>query len=175
MLSMVPNVIYVPYLAFSILFKLQLISSCLPIWWLTPLFTMLYTGKIVDTWKVLFLSGIQASWGFLMVSRKILTLYVILLSFVLKWGVILFPISYILAYAFWSFDSTPPTHTHTLKGFWTKLEFHLWFLLTLPSVCLLINIVLNSPTVILILTTIWALALYIKRNLKYIWRIMWFY
>lgn len=123
MLSMVPNVIYVPHLAFSILFKLQrLIQPS----------TMLYVGKVVYTWKVLFLPGIQESWGVWMVSRKILTLYVTLLSFILRWGMISYPIFYNLAYVFWSFDSSLSTHT----SWRTKLEFHLWSLLMWPLVCI---------------------------------------
>lgn len=49
-----PIMSHCPTLSFSIFLKLQLISSCLPTWWLSPLSTMLCIGGPVSTWKVCF-------------------------------------------------------------------------------------------------------------------------
>lgn len=49
-----PIMSHCPTLSFSIFFKLQLISSCLPTYWLSPLSTLLCIGGPVSTWKICF-------------------------------------------------------------------------------------------------------------------------
>lgn len=128
MLSGVPYCHIVPHLASNSLFKLWLISSCLPIWGLTPnhaLYqgTSFYKKVSVSSWN----SGNCLPWdlSFMMVSRKVLTLYVILLFFCFKVG------NDILSNFLHPRQKLPMPFDHLiffsshLKGFWDKLGFYL--------------------------------------------------